>query len=123
MLKIFLKLLIIIFTLSTCTSPIDSENKICTVAKITLGAVASKNGAKQFAYFYRGKLFLDIARFDARYFTFGDMFLIFIDKTNPEKYEMLKPRQKINNSRSFEKIDSINYYLDENDLNKLDSIE
>ena len=123
MMKLYLKILITIHTLYSCASQINSENKICTVAKITLGSVASKNGAMKFGYFYKGNLYLDIARFDARYFTYGDMFLIFIDKSNPKKYEILKPRQKVDDSRNFYKLDNINYYLDENDLTKLDSIE
>ena len=115
--------LIFFLTVNACTSPIEQKNKICTIAKITTGKVFSKNGRKEYAYFYKGKLFLDVGGFDARYFTYGDMFLIYIDKTNPKKHENLRNLKKIYNSRVFEKVDNINYYLDENDLNKLDSIE
>ena len=86
----FLLCLIFFFEVNACTSPIEPKNKICTVAKITTGKVFSKGGRKNYAYFYQGKLYLHSASFDAKYFTYGDMFLIYIDKTNPGEHGNLR---------------------------------
>ena len=108
--------------MNSCSSPIKLENKICTIAKITDEPVVMKGGVHQFVYFYQGQKYSDVAHFDNRYFKVNDMFLVFIDKSNPGKYEMTKPMQRIFNAREIQKVDSINYHLDEYDLNKLDSI-
>jgi hypothetical protein len=121
--KPFFSFAIFFLFLISCKEKIKPVNKIYTVAKITKGQVFTKGGRKEYAYFYKGKLFLDVSSFDARYFTYGDMFLIYIDKTKPENHGNLRNLKKIYNSRDFEKVDSVNYYLDEEDLIRLDSIE
>ena len=91
------------------------------IGKILKPSIA-KSGAKTFVYFYQGKEFLDFASFDARYFSYGDRFLLFIDKYNPGKWEMSKSRIRLGSFKDIIKDSSVTYYDNPSDMNKLDSI-
>ncbi len=114
-------LILILLSVLSCSQPIKPENKIGIIGKIVEPSVA-RNGAKTFVYFYKSKKFLDFTSFDARYFTYGDKFLLFIDKYNPDKWEMPKPNIHLGTFEDVVKDSSIIYYKNSSDMNKLDSI-
>lgn len=112
----------ILILISSCKE-IKKENKVAVVGKIVFSPVRGRNSSKNIVYFYKGVLYKSSLQFNTVQFKNNDMFLMFIDKTNPKNKYVPYPTQEIYNSRDFEKVDSINYYLDEEDLNRLDSIE
>jgi hypothetical protein len=118
-------LLFCIMCFVDCREKIKLENKVGIMAKILRPSIA-KNGAKTFAYFYKGKKYLDSFTFDARYFSYGDKFLIFIDKSNPELWNMPRPineRHSLKDSLKFLQEGPMKFYVDSIDLSRLDSIE
>ena len=112
-----------VLILNSSCKEIKKENKVAVIGKIVFSPVRGRNSSMKIAYFYKGMLYKSSFQFNTVQFKINDMFLMFIDKTNPKNRYVPYPTQEIYNSREFEKIDSINYYLDEEDLNRLDSIE
>jgi len=107
----------------SCGKPISKEDKIITVAKISTLPVFSKNGAKKVTWFYLGKQYFDTRSFDARRFTYGDKFLLYIDKNNPNHNEYLRPLVKFDNFTSLPKNLEYPFKLEEPDLMQLDRAE
>jgi hypothetical protein len=80
----------------SCSTSIKPENKIAIIGKIIQRPTSAKNGAKVIVYYYLGKQYFAVSRFDARYFFYGSKFLMFIDKKNPDKWEILNPVIRLN---------------------------
>lgn len=79
------------------------------------------HGNVTIVYFYKGKKYQDFRSFDARELTYDDMFLMFIDKTNPKHDEIPNHPEKIADPRNFPQKSHIEYSLDEEDLKKLEN--
>ncbi len=123
LMRIILILILFGFIFYSCSTPIKPQDKIAIIGKVIQRPTAAKNGAKVIVYYYLGKQYFAISRFDARYFSYGTKFLMFIDKENSDKWEISNPTIKLNSFDDVRKVDSINYYTNEDDMNKLDSME
>lgn len=91
--KISILLSVILFS---CDNIIPPEKKVLTVAKLSGKPTFGKNGLKSYVYYFKGKEYFGTASFDAREFNYGDMFLIYIDNTNPHNVSEPTPNIKVN---------------------------
>ena len=117
------KFTLLVLILISCKSPIKQEDKIAVIAKIIQRPTSAKNGSETIIYYYLGNQFLSTSSFDARRFSYGDKILIYIDKENPKIVEFPNPDIKLGNFADIQKLKSIQYYTNKEDLKKLDEIE
>lgn len=83
----------IIFTLILMVMSCDDikkENEVLIIARRSDEPVFSKNGDNTIKYYWKRKLFRATKPFDARYSNQYDYFLIYIDRTNPLKWQTFK---------------------------------
>lgn len=118
--KLFLFYLIL---LVSCAEKIKPQNKIAVIGKIIDIPIGGKNGVKPIVYYYKNVKYQNHTSFDARYFTYGDKFILFIDKEKPRKMEIPYPTIRFENIEDFGKAGNVAYYFKENDLKLLDSIQ
>ena len=116
------KLVVAALFLTCCKRQVKSEDKVALVAKIIDKPIAAKNGAKTIVYFYRHKEFRDDASFDSRYFTYGDYFVLFINKNDPDKIEIPRPTIRYDGAKHLKTFGTA-YYYDEADLKLLEEME
>lgn len=109
----------IIIVSQSCRTFIDEKNKVISIGKISTESTYMKNGNVKIVYHFKGKKYRDVASFDAKQFGYGNMFLIYIDKTDPFTYIIPEPKVKVFNLKDFVvkcnecKTDTIDFRLTE----------
>jgi|GEM_PF-6082444 len=77
-----------------CTG-ISRQKTTLTVGKVHTKSYAGKNGATHFSYYLNGIKYVSNSAFDRTEFADGDMFLVYVDKADPNKTYMPFPEVKI----------------------------
>lgn len=113
---------LIIFSIHSCKPKIRLNERVAVVGKILAYPVAAKGGAEKITYVYLGKKYFDVARFDSRKFTYGDKFIMYIDRNDPDNIEIPRPVIKFRGLNYIKPDERDELALKQEDLQILDSI-